>query len=294
MAGHRLRCDCAAWVEVPGQPGGSALAPLDPDHPELVQERSLARRRVSVSRGYREAPGPMDPILDIPTSVPMEQGTLRHANLRTKRRWTTRVILELAGVMAAFWIPMIVIHFLAGDRMSILLQPFAGLAAGIIVVGIGCGAVHYTFSGLRRTKSIAPYIEAVFAAAGFVVLVQLWIYFIEHGLGIELGPDPIREFREALGWGWAFVVIAIFPAVFEEIAFRGLVQGRLAALEGRTGSIVITGTLFALAHGVTLGLPFHAGGGFYLCWLRARCNSLYPCMLAHMVYNGSLLFLHGA
>ena len=71
-------------------------------------------------------------------------------------------------------------------------------------------------------------------------------------------------------------------------------QGRLAALYGRAGSIVTTGTLFALAHGIGLGLPFHTLGGFYLCWLRARCDSLYPGMLMHMLYNGGLLVIYAS
>ena len=51
--------------------------------------------------------------------------------------------------------------------------------------------------------------------------------------------------------------------------------------------------MFALAHGVGLGLPFHVGGGFYLCWLRARSGSLYPGMLLHFLYNGALVVIHG-
>jgi membrane protease YdiL (CAAX protease family) len=63
---------------------------------------------------------------------------------------------------------------------------------------------------------------------------------------------------------------------------------------GRNGSIVTTGALFAIAHGAGFGLPFQLMGGFYLCWLRARCDSLYPGMLMHFLYNGGLVLIYTA
>jgi membrane protease YdiL (CAAX protease family) len=35
-------------------------------------------------------------------------------------------------------------------------------------------------------------------------------------------------------------------------------------------------------------LPFHVGIGIYLCWLRERSASLWPCMLMHGVYNAAI------
>ncbi|MFQ5696395.1 MAG: lysostaphin resistance A-like protein, partial [Terriglobia bacterium] len=70
---------------------------------------------------------------------------------------------------------------------------------------------------------------------------------------------------------------------------RGLLQGRLSALYGRNGGILLQGIAFALAHGVTIGFPFHVFGGFYLGWLRARSRSLYPGMVVHLLYNATLV-----
>jgi membrane protease YdiL (CAAX protease family) len=295
MAGHRLRCECGNWIDVPSLPSESGALSRPEQDLAILSPRSVrTSSQIDVTVGYREAPGPMDRVHDIPTTVPMEAGTLRHANLDTKRRWTTRVVFELAAVVLAFWIPSLLIFLWAGDDRSLLYTPLADLASGLLVLLIGAGAVHYTFSGLKRPKPLWAYAEAVGAAAGFLALVALWFRFLEDGLGYDFGPDPLRQYREVLGWGWAFAVIAIFPAIFEELAFRGLVQGRLAAMRGRNGSIVTTGALFALAHGVGFGFPFHVLGGFYLCWLRARCDSLYPGMLMHMLYNGALLAIYGS
>ena len=82
------------------------------------------------------------------------------------------------------------------------------------------------------------------------------------------------------------------PAVFEELAFRGLLQARLIPLFGRTQGIILGGIAFALAHGITVGLPFHAFLGFYLGWLRERSRSLIPGMIVHFVYNGTLVWYY--
>jgi membrane protease YdiL (CAAX protease family) len=121
-------------------------------------------------------------------------------------------------------------------------------------------------------------------------------------LGAELWVGLLRDafagweqemvaLRKQLGIPLLLFVMALCPGVFEELAFRGLLQGRLAALLGRNQAIWATGAAFALAHGVTLGFPFHVTGGVYLCWLRARCDSLLPGMLLHMAYNATLVMI---
>lgn len=296
MAGHRMRCECGAWIAVPALPSeDTTLSKKEQQDIALVSPRAVrTSKQIDVSVGYSEAPSPMERVHDVPTSLPMEPGTLRHANLDTKRAWTSRVAFELAAVVLAFWIPSLIVYFWAGEHVAVLYTPLADLASGLLVLLIGAGAVHYTFSGLKQPKPWWAYIEAILAAGAFLGLLMLWVLLFEGGFGTDFGPNPLREFREVLGWSWAFIGIAVFPAIFEELAFRGLVQGRIAALRGRTASIYTTGALFALAHGVGFGFPFHVGGGFYLCWLRARCDSLYPGMLMHLLYNGGVLAIYGA
>ena len=42
-------------------------------------------------------------------------------------------------------------------------------------------------------------------------------------------------------------------------------------------------------HGQTLGLPIHVGLGFYLTWLRHRSGTIWPGVLCHFLYNGSIV-----
>ncbi len=105
--------------------------------------------------------------------------------------------------------------------------------------------------------------------------------------GVDL--DDFRELRDVLGTGMSLFSIAFIPAIFEELAFRGLLQGRTSALFGNKMGVFIASITFGLAHGLSLGLPFHVGVGLYLGWLKLRSGSLYPSMALHFAYNATIV-----
>ena len=53
--------------------------------------------------------------------------------------------------------------------------------------------------------------------------------------------------------------------------------------------ILSTATLFAVAHGISMGTPLHLGIGLFLGWLRDRSGSLWPGILLHLGYNATLV-----
>ncbi len=121
------------------------------------------------------------------------------------------------------------------------------------------------------------------------VAAQGWIEVLTEVLGAE--DDMLTPIVEHLGTTLSLCVIAAAPAIFEEIAFRGLLQARLAALLGRYTGILTTAMLFALAHGISYASPLHLAIGVYLGFLRDRCGSLLPGMLLHALYNGSIVLM---
>ena len=288
MAGHRLRCECGEWIEVPAQ-GEAEVALRGPSMPAgpPVSRRSLTDREVvDPSVGYAEPPSSFEPRHEIPTNLPMEADTLRHASVETRRKWKNRVVLEMAAIIGAFLVPQFLFHVLTDDRGHLVYLPLTDLISGVLVLVAGLSAAHYTFGGLKPTAPRFMVEGAVIglAAAG---LAMVWVGILEGWF-----PDAdnlLRLLAEEIGLFWTLVTVGLFPAVFEELAFRGLLQGRLQAVYGRNGGILLSGIAFALAHGVSTGLPFHVAGGFYMGWLRVRSDSLYPCMITHLLYNGALV-----
>lgn len=78
--------------------------------------------------------------------------------------------------------------------------------------------------------------------------------------------------------------IAVTPAIFEEIAFRGFILGVLRKIDDRF-AIVVSAFLFGIAHGNLEQAPFAFILGLFLGVLVIKTNSLLPGMMIHFVNN---------
>lgn len=85
-------------------------------------------------------------------------------------------------------------------------------------------------------------------------------------------------------------VIAITPAICEELFFRGYVQRTFERGIGAR-SIWITGVLFGLFHFQPVGLPTLALMGILLGYLYHRTQSLLPSIIAHFTNNFMVVLL---
>jgi membrane protease YdiL (CAAX protease family) len=293
LAGYKLRCECDGWIDVPALPAPAPqLAGSDnPEEPLPNPRRLLGRRRfkpddtglVQVPRDFYHQVTPSR----IPTELPMAPGTLRFADADNRTRWTNRTLIELTGIMCSFWVPMVFITIATDGRTQALYLPFAGLISGLLILVVGLSARHYTYSGLRAAR-VPYFLEAVTAAVVVALLALGWHQMVVEAMEGD-GGHWLRVVKEELGIPWSVFVICVCPAVFEELAFRGLVQGRLSALFGTWTGIVVSGAAFGLAHGVTTGFPFHVFLGIQIGYLRHRSHSLYPGMLQHFLYNAILV-----
>jgi len=129
------------------------------------------------------------------------------------------------------------------------------------------------------------------AWVGLVALVPLLgVNAAYHGLIREMlgaeGRSWIAGLREAgLSEGVLFLSIAVFPAVSEEIAFRGLLQHWLHVAVRPLTAIALAAALFAALHFNVVSYPYLFAVGVLLGWMRWRTGSLWPSMAAHFLHN---------
>lgn len=84
-------------------------------------------------------------------------------------------------------------------------------------------------------------------------------------------------------------VLAVTPALCEELLFRGYVQRQAERAMGIWGGILFTGVVFGLYHlRLTQVLPL-ALLGVYLAYLTWRTGSLWPAIAVHFLNNGAAL-----
>lgn len=288
LAGFRLRCRCDAWVDVPGPApaaalpaaggaGATALAPSGTGAGLPARHPIRSRHRLETWDGR--------PL------VPDAGGvwTLRHASVDTRRRWIDRTLIELVLMVGAFVVPALVVHFAASGRERALWLPIADVASGLLVLVAAQSHRGLAFEGLRGA-SIRHFAEAAVVTAAMVGLARLWLLALQGSMP-DAFEDQLAVLRDSLGVPMTLFVVGLTPGIFEELAFRGLIQGRLAVLTGPVPGALIGGVTFALAHGVTACFPIHALIGVYLSFLRLRSRSLLPGMLLHFSYNSALVLL---
>ena len=129
-----------------------------------------------------------------------------------------------------------------------------------------------------------------------LALVVLVAVFVLTGLleavlngGEEQGLTPTGWRPEAAGAYVAnFVVLAGFVPVVEELTYRGLGYSLLAGY-GQWPAILIVGAVFAADHGLVRAFPALFVFGCGLAWLRAKTDTVYPCIAIHAAFNAAAL-----
>lgn len=130
---------------------------------------------------------------------------------------------------------------------------------------------------------------------------------ISTGMGIFKGdlsavfafPD-IRPDPDVVGWG--YFLLALVPGIWEELAFRGLIQSKFRSVFSTMTSVFLSATFFGLFHfsnlltqspsqaipGVIMAFFFGIGWGF----MTVRARSLIPAMISHYLVDSlGLIFL---
>jgi len=81
------------------------------------------------------------------------------------------------------------------------------------------------------------------------------------------------------------MLICVFPAVTEEISFRGLIQHWLSATIKPWKALALASALFAALHFNVVLFPYLFLVGMLLGWAKQRTRSLYPSILLHFLHN---------
>ncbi len=143
---------------------------------------------------------------------------------------------------------------------------------------------------LRRPRSWS-------GAAGTAAAVIVGVIVLEALLNPLLHPDREQgltpthwEAAHAGAFAASFVALAVVGPFVEEATFRGLGYSLIEPY-GRVFAVLAIGVLFGLAHGLVEALPVLVALGAGLAYLRARSDSLYPCVIVHGVFNAIALIL---
>ncbi|MCG7857227.1 CPBP family intramembrane glutamic endopeptidase [Flavihumibacter sp.] len=87
------------------------------------------------------------------------------------------------------------------------------------------------------------------------------------------------------------LLIAVIPAISEELAYRGIIQaGLLKFMHGRH-AVVLTALLFAIIHMSLISFFWLLPFALFLGWLRQREQTLWYGILVHFCFNATTCLL---
>ncbi len=112
------------------------------------------------------------------------------------------------------------------------------------------------------------------------------MYDLDDGLAASLA----QFVSQAPSYWHLFVVLALLPAVCEELAFRGFILSGLRHLGHKWWAIAVASFFFGFTHGVFQQSLVAALVGLVIGYLAVQSGSLLPAVCYHVVHNGLAVF----
>ena len=212
-------------------------------------------------------------------------------------RYFTRLNTEGQSAITLFFLTAIVLAGLGGIT---IVAGMENLATTLFLQWIAFGAITVVFAiknrdevrelfGPPRAHPAAWTCVPILAA----LLVVNWAinWFLIQELGSHEDDLVDLPFRKHLSTELQVLLICVFPGIFEELAFRGVIQTRFVAISGFWRGAALTSALFTILHVNPIGTPYLFVLSMFLCWVRERTGSLYLPVLLHFAHNWVVLFV---
>jgi len=117
-----------------------------------------------------------------------------------------------------------------------------------------------------------------------LAVVQHW--FMETPEAVMRSAAQMGEALEAMNPMMVILLIAVVPAICEEILFRGFLLGSLRRWGGRFAAIIASALVFAVFHFFVFKFVLTATLGIVLAYMCWQSRSILPGMIAHFLHNG--------
>lgn len=180
-----------------------------------------------------------------------------------------------------------------GTDVMVLRKTFAFMP--LLFVVLPALILTYWKVDLRHTFSLRR--PAILGAVGAVLIgATSWIFAVEIGLlqdAVFGMSDIAKESAESLekvlvslSEPEMLLLMAVIPALSEELLFRGFLLTALRGPAGRTVSIITSALVFAVFHFLLAKLPVTFLLGALLAWVCWQTRSIWPGMIVHFLHNG--------
>ncbi len=211
-----------------------------------------------------------------------------------------RGLLPTLGEAVLCGVVILVIKFFVGLSAEISLT-FGGFARQVVISQVATIALPAILMALFLTRGPmeslklswprlsyvpAAILIALFLHPGFVAISNLVMHLYPPSAGLEgIQVAVNRILADAPGPLAVMGVIALVPAVCEELAFRGFILSGLQSIRGRWTAILGSALFFGIAHGILQQSIMATLVGVVLGIIAVQTGSLLPCIAYHLTHN---------
>jgi membrane protease YdiL (CAAX protease family) len=161
-----------------------------------------------------------------------------------------------------------------------------------------CVSVVYAFKD-RETFSLVFPKELQLKPLIYIIIITIFsgilIHFLVSVININIFSEEYSLLYDEEDTSFPLLVslisVAIFPAIFEELAFRGFLFNNLTYLSGSKGAIFGTAFLFTIVHFSILSFFWLFPFGLLLGYIRSRHSTLIYGMIGHFVHNSTIIII---
>lgn len=240
-----------------------------------------------------------------PFTPPMTPEQKEKKKLRGDGNYIGGMMLALTAVMQVFFSAIMLLLAMLGiiSFEQMYSDPFYGLGnTTFLLVYAGCYVVSFLFPTVlvavcckRRHFPLSPSKAVTAGDAFFGVLTAMGMcvvanfvatyvaaFFEQFGITMPEMPEMMVKTPESLLLN--LFVIAILPALLEELVFRGYVLRALRPY-GDWFAVLVSAVLFGLMHGNILQIPFALLVGIALGWLYIMTDNIWLPVAVHFSNN---------
>ncbi len=211
---------------------------------------------------------------------------------------------DTPNVAAAFFcgVMILVLRFFMG---LVIPQPqsFDMLARTTLVLHIAVVATPALLMTVMLTRNIQQTlllrrpplatVPAVVLLALFVSpVVQLLSHYVNQLYPIDKRlAETFGHLLDGAPLGWLLLVLAVSPAICEEVAYRGFILSGLRHLGSKWRAILFSSVLFGITHSVLQQSILASLTGILIGYIAVQTGSLLPGIVYHLAHNSLPLLM---
>ena len=135
------------------------------------------------------------------------------------------------------------------------------------------------------------FVIAILLQCGLLCLSQLNTWFLDWLAKFGYVDTPIKiPSLDGFGIVGVIITVALLPAIFEEVIFRGLLLKGMKSF-GTVGAVLLNGALFALYHQNPAQTMYQFCCGCAFAFVAIRAGSILPTILSHFINNALIIVL---